>query len=215
MRLKETSPVVYAKLPTLHVVHSPDHIKFTVPPEIVDKVVVISEVLKTDDYDELLKDCGLCVCVTAAEGFGHAVVEAMSVGCNLLLSPISPFTENIVGPVQCGVYYGETKEIVQQPECIGFLMETSVSSIMDALIVYTTTPFQTKRDNSEFVRGLYEANHKRWIETMKQIIAESFDTSLPAYTLKDVFPKEEDLPDVSVLTITRDRRVFMPLAKYS
>jgi len=215
MRLKETSPIVYAKLPTLHVVHSPDHIKFSVPPEIVDKVVVISEVLKTDDYDELLKDCGLCVCVTAAEGFGHAVVEAMSVGCNLLLSPISPFTENIIGLVQCGVYYGETKEIVQQPECIGLLVETGVSSIMEALTEYTNTSFQTKRDNSEFVRGLYEANHKKWVETMKQTIAESFDTSLPAYSLKDVFPKEEDLPDISILTITRDRRVFMPLAKYS
>jgi glycosyltransferase involved in cell wall biosynthesis len=30
-----------------------------------------------------------------------------------------------------------------------------------------------------------------------------------------MFPKEDDLPDVSIVTLTRDRRVFMPLAKYS
>lgn len=215
MRLKETSPVVYAKLPTLHVVHSPEHTKFTVPPEIEDKVVVISEVLKTDDYDELLKDCGLCICVSAAEGFGHAVVEAMSVGCNLLISPISPFTENIIGLCQPGVYYGETSAIVMQPECIGCLVETGVSSIMEALTEYTSTSFQHKRDNSEFVRKLYEENHKKWVETMKVVIQESINTTLPEYTLKDAFPKEEDLPDISILTITRDRRVFMPLAKYS
>lgn len=50
---------------------------------------------------------------------------------------------------------------------------------------------------------------------MKQIIPESIDTTVQPYTLKDVFPKEEDLPDISILTITRDRRVFMPLARYS
>ena len=215
MRLKESSPIVYAKLPTLYVVHSPDHIKVTVPSEIEDKVVVKAEVLKTDDYDELLKECGLCICVSAAEGFGHAVLEAMSVGCNLLLSPISPFMNDIIGEVQTGVYYGVASETVKQTECIGVLVETSVSSIMDALTQYTSTSFQDKRTNSEFVRGLYEANHKKWVESMKQIIPESIDTTVQPYTLKDVFPKEEDLPDISILTITRDRRVFMPLARYS
>jgi glycosyltransferase involved in cell wall biosynthesis len=35
------------------------------------------------------------------------------------------------------------------------------------------------------------------------------------YSLTATFPKEDELPDISIVTITKDRRVFMPLAKYS
>ena len=38
---------------------------------------------------------------------------------------------------------------------------------------------------------------------------------LPEYSLENRLPKEEDLPKISVITITRDRRVFIPLAKFS
>jgi glycosyltransferase involved in cell wall biosynthesis len=38
---------------------------------------------------------------------------------------------------------------------------------------------------------------------------------IPTYSLKDMLPAEEDLPYVSVLTITRDRRQFFGLAKHS
>jgi glycosyltransferase involved in cell wall biosynthesis len=35
------------------------------------------------------------------------------------------------------------------------------------------------------------------------------------YSLKDTMPAEESLPDVSIVCVTRDRRVFMPILKYS
>jgi hypothetical protein len=215
MRIKESEPQIYSKLPVLHVVYSPQHIQVTVPSEIQEKVIVKAEVLKEDEYDELLKECGLCVCVSAAEGFGHAVVEAMSVGCNLLLSPIAPFKNDIVGELQVGVFYGTASNTVEQTDCIGVLVDTSVSSIMSAFKEYVTTSFHDKRSGSEFVRLFYETRHKTWIDAMKATISETLDAGLPPYSLKDVFPKEDELPDVSVLTITRDRRVFMPLAKYS
>ena len=39
--------------------------------------------------------------------------------------------------------------------------------------------------------------------------------NIQPYSLKDALPKEDALPDVSIVMITKDRRVFMPLAKYS
>lgn len=214
-RMKATVPSIYSKLPVLHVVYSPAHINVYSPPEISDKVILRGEVLPEDEYDELLKECGLCICLSAAEGFGHAVVEAMSVGCNLLLSPIKPFTQDIIGQIQPGVCYGEASATVQQQEHIGCLVDTSVTSIIEMLVEYIDVSIRTKQENSVFIRDLYEHNHKAWIERMKLVLAGSLDASLPAYTLNDVFPKEENLPDVSILTITKNRRVFMPLAKYS
>ena len=215
LRLKNTDSKTYSDLPILHVVYSSSNIEITVPSEISDKVVLKGEVLKQDDYDELLKECGLCICTSAAEGFGHAVVEAMTVGCNLLLSPIDPFVTDIVGSLQSGVYYGKTLQTVNQTECIGVLVDTTVSSIMEALTLYIKTPTTEKKESSAFIRDLYEHNHKKWVGRMTDVLNESLDTSLPEYTLNNVFPKEDLLPDVSILTITRDRRVFMPLAKYS
>jgi hypothetical protein len=214
MRAKENNPTLYDKLPVLHVVYSPDHLQVTVPESIQDKVIVKAEVMKDTEYDELLKECGLCVCTSLAEGFGHAVNEAMSVGCNLILSPIRPFVDDLVGEVQTGVEYCEKLNSQEQTDCIGTLVDVSIQSICDALERFVNTPFKEKRSSSEVIRQVYETRHKTWVTNMKGLLPTIFDTSLPEYRLKDVFPKEDELPDVSIVTLTKDRRNFMPLAKY-
>jgi hypothetical protein len=133
MRIKENNGTLYDKLPILHVVYSPEHIQVTVPESIQDKVVIKAEVMKDTEYDELLKECGLCICTSLAEGFGHAVNEAMSVGCNLILSPIRPFVDDLVGEVQTGVEYCEKLNSQEQTDCIGTLVDVSIQSICDAL----------------------------------------------------------------------------------
>jgi glycosyltransferase involved in cell wall biosynthesis len=214
MRLKESNTALYEKLPTLHVVYSPNHLQVTVPESIQEKVIVKSEVLKEKEYDELLKECGVCICTSLAEGFGHAVNEAMSVGCNLILSPIRPFVHDLVGEVQIGVEYCQRLNAIDQNECIGTLMDVTIQSICDALERYVNTPFKEKKNGSENIRNLYEHRHKSWVTNMREFLPTILDKSLPEYRLKDVFPSEENLPDVSIITLTKDRRNFMPLAKY-
>jgi len=215
MRIKEQDPTLYSKLPELHLVYSPNHIGLKVPTEIEEKVIVHAGVLKESDYDELLKECGLCICISATEGFGHAVNEAMSAGCTMILSPIAPFKEDLVGDPQVGTWYGEILETVDQPDCLGVLVDTTVASIMTALKEYCSATFHDKKAGSLTSRTIYEHNHAKWVETMKATLKESLPIELTPYSLKDVFPKEEDLPDVSVLCITKDRRIFMPILKYS
>lgn len=215
MRIKDQDPVLYSKLPTLYLVYSPAHLTITVPSEIENKVVVKSEVLKESEYDELLKECGLCICLSLAEGFGHAVNEAMSAGCNMILSPISPFKEDLVGQAKSGIWFGEVLETVAQPDCLGTLVDTTVPSIMEALRDYTISTFRQKKDGSLVSRMLYENRHDTWVKNMKALLTENIPIETTSYDLKHVFPKEEDLPDVSILCITKDRRIFMPILKYS
>jgi hypothetical protein len=194
-------------------VHAPNHIAITVPDAIQSKVVLKSEVLNETDYDQLLKECGLCICISMSEGFGHAVNEAMSAGCNLILSPILPFKEDLVGEVQSGTFYGTVLEQVSQPDFLGVLVDTQVDSIVECLREYVDQPFKVKKAGSLVSREIYEHNHKRWVATLKELLPK-YDTT-EEYSLKSSFPKEDDLPDVSIITITKDRRIFMPLAKYS
>jgi len=211
-RILSSDPKLYAKLPALNIVYDPSVIEFHVPDEIKAKVHLHNKVLGETEYDDLLRECGLCICLSACEGFGHAVNEALSVGCNFILSPIRPFKEDIIGEVQAGVYYGEQSAQIDQVECIGSMVDTSVYSVMDALEEYVDTPLKSKQVGSKFLRELYEANHKKWVDNFKEYLV---SVKFEPYSMNATLPKESDLPDVSIVTITKDRRKFMPLAKYS
>ena len=212
-RILNSDPKVYTKLPVLNIVYDSSVIQFHVPDEIKSKVHLHDKVLTDTEYDDLLRECGLCICISACEGFGHAVNEALTVGCNVLLSPIRPFIENIVGSaINPGSFYGEVSETIDQVECIATMTDTSVHSIMDALEAYVDTDLKTKRLGSEFMRKVYEQNHKKWVDDMKNYLS---GLKFEPYSLNSTLPKEDLLPDVSIVTITKDRRIFMPLAKYS
>jgi len=214
LRFAEDYPLLYSKLPILNVVYDPSAIQVTVPTIIKDKVIIYDRVLKESEYDDLFRECGLCVCLSVAEGFGHAVNESMSLGCNLILSPIRPFQEDLITKETLGIFFGDVYHSVPQPDCLGTYVDTSVTSIVDSLRKYISLTFHEHREASLAVRDMYETRHKNWIETMKILLKDTFVAPTP-YILKDTLPKEEELPDVSIVTITRDRRIFMPLAKYS
>jgi len=208
LKIADESETLYKKLPTLHIPYNPNALTINVPSKITDKVVLIDRDLKENEYDELLKECGLCICISLVEGFGHAVNECMSVGMNMILSNIKPFHEL----TSDSALFGEIHEQIDQPDCFGTLVDTSSNSLVACLKKYMNLSFNEKRQVCDTMRSLYEVRHKEWITNMKGVVAAFKDIS--RYELKNVFPKEEDLPDVSIITLTKDRREFMPLAKY-
>jgi hypothetical protein len=209
LKISQESEDLYNKLPVLYIPYNPQHVQINVPAQITDKVVLIDRDMKETEYDEIMKDCGLCICTSAAEGFGHAVNECMSVGMNLILSPIRPFKEDLTSG---DAMFGDVHETMEQPDCLGTLVDVTSDSIVRCLKEYISIPFKQKRANCDMSRALYETRHKEWIASMKSCVEPL--KSLPVYELKNTFPKEEDLPDISIITITKNRREFMPLAKY-
>ena len=203
-------PSLYRRLPTLNIVCWYD---LTIPVELEEKVK-LHKFLEDKDYDELLKECGLCICLSQAEGFGHAVNEALASGCNLVVSSIPPFLEDVVGLANPGSFFCESFSKKQNLECFGEFVETDRTAFIEQLELYVDTPLQTKKAGSEFMRRVYETHHKRWMNEMKLLLPKVFLFETP-YSLKDMMPKEEDLPDVSIVCITSDRRLLMPILKYS
>jgi glycosyltransferase involved in cell wall biosynthesis len=207
--IKKTNPSLYAALPELHIVHDPAAISVApIPEEFRAKIVVHSEFMKESDYDALLHECGLCISTSAAEGFGHAVNEAMSAGCMLMLSPIDAFRE-----LAEEVLWTSNARVTPHPYCLGQLEDVDIPSLIDALTVYCSSQFSWKSHKSALVRSEYEARHARFVSTFTETIRTLF-ADMPVYSLEARLPKEEDLPSVSVITLTRDRRPFLPLAKY-
>jgi hypothetical protein len=128
---------------------------------------------------------------------------------NLILSPIRPFKEDLTSG---DALFGDVLETMDQPDCFGTLVDVTSDSIVRCLKSYVSTSFKQKREKCDMVRALYETRHKEWIANMKDRIASFKD--IQTYELKSVFPSESNLPDISIITITKNRREFMPLAKY-
>jgi hypothetical protein len=165
--------------------------------------------MSEESYDALLKECGLCICMSAAEGFGHAVNEAMSAGCVLMLSPIDAFEE--LAPKD-SLWVSELKRTLH-PQCYGNLFDVDVRSIAETLEQYTELSDYNRTRMSQASRDLYESHHADFVQRFKGILTQSL-TGIPEYSLQERLPKEDTLPKVSIVTITRDRRAFIPLAKY-
>jgi glycosyltransferase involved in cell wall biosynthesis len=209
MAIKRSDPSLYSGLPVLHIVHDPQAVPLAPIPEEFSSKIILHETMKEKDYDELLQECGLCICMSAAEGFGHAINEAMSAGCMLLLSPIDAFRE-----LTKDALWVSTDKITPHPYCLGNLEDVDLSSIREALIVYASSQFGWKSSCSKKSREQYEERHRQFIQLMTENLT-NLGKDMPTYSLQEKLPKEEDLPCVSVITITKDRRPFIPLAKFN
>lgn len=205
LEIKKSDIEFYNKLPVLHIPAHPKHIQIGFPDELKDKVIVLGELTDTQ-YSDLLHECGLLICTSASEGYGHAINEGMSAGCNLILSPIKPFYE-----LTSKAHFLELHQNVQHPDCLGELIDVSTVSIITALKEYVNKDFKSKKELSQQIRKEYEERHEQFIKLFSGIIKADIVESEP-YKLS-MLP-ESELPDVSIVCITRNRKDFMPLLKY-
>ena len=208
MATKRKDPSVYAAFPVLHFVYDPQAVPLAdIPEEYSAKIKLIPGPIPEKEYDELLQECGLCICLSAAEGFGHAVNEAMSAGCLPLLSPIDAFRE-----LAQEALWVSNKNVTPHPHCLGSLEDVDLESVLDALITYCSSDFRLKTRKSALARAEYEARHQSFVQRMEGVLAQFKD--IPEHSVEKLLPKEDDLPPVSIITVTKDRRTFIPLAKY-
>ena len=210
LKIQKNAPIDFTRLPFLHIVSWNE---LEVPESLSNKVSVHPNI-SDNEYDELLAECGLCICLSRAEGFGHAVNESMASGCNLILSSIKPFLEDLVGEINLGVNFVSAEETIDNETCFGTLVSSNLNSLITELTDYIDIPFKERKTGSGFTRKIYETNHKSFMERMKTLLPQVFHVETP-YSLKDSMPKEDELPDISIVCITRDRRIFMPILKYS
>jgi hypothetical protein len=207
MRIQQTDADLYSQLPIVDLVYNSIQVP-PIPSSVADKFVVHSERISEKEYDALVAECGLVICTSAAEGFCHAVNEAMSAESILLLSPIEPFRELTTKAI-----WVSGSKSVPHPECLGMLEDVDVGSIVDALTVYTKMSHHQRRAESRANRDRYEHRHQNFLLLIDAAI-KAITTDLKPYSLQSMLPKEQDLPFISVITITRDRRAFIPLVKY-
>jgi hypothetical protein len=208
MRILSQKPDVFPKLPHLTIVRDPERVAVEIPEELKTKIDV-KGVIPEEEFKDLLHTSALVVCTSAAEGFGHAVNEAMSAGCIPILSPIQPFRE-----LTKNALWVSNAKVLAHPQCLGVLEDVDVDSLADAFVDYTKLSTDDRRSIMMDSRESYEDRHETFVKAMLSRLDTLF-TGLQPYSLEEKLPKEVDLPPVSIITLTRNRRPFIPLAKYS
>jgi hypothetical protein len=207
MRIQQTDFDLFQRLPVIELVYYDIQVP-KIPDSVSSKFVVHSDRMSEREYDQLMADCGLMICTSAAEGFCHAVNEGMSSECMLILSSIKPFSE-----ITNNAIWASSVRSVPHPECLGILEDVDVGSLVECLTLYVNMSHHEKRSESRANRDRYEQRHARFLKTIEKSI-QSLTDGLEEYSVEKTLPKEEDLPFISVITITRDRRPFIPLVKY-
>jgi len=191
-----------SKLPELHVVYDGTRMNAVVPPGLESKVKLYPSTLHQKEYDALLDECGLAICVSSGEGFCHAINEAASSGCVMMISEINALQElgyeSIIVP----------RNKLLNSDRIDDLYSFRVGDVFVAFDRYLSLSFQDKKRLSERNAELYVERHKAWIELMKQAIG---DLDIPNYSLEAGSTPEDYLPGVTIVTPTRDRVAFMEL----
>jgi hypothetical protein len=207
MRIQQTNPDLFDRLPVIELVYYDIQVP-KIPDSVCSKFVVHNDRMSEKEYDQLMADCGLMICTSAAEGFCHAVNEGMSAECMLILSSIKPFSE-----ITNNAIWASSARSVPHPECLGVLEDVDVGSLVESLTLYVNMSHHEKRSESRANRDRYESRHQKFLKTIEKAI-QSVTEGLEEYSVEKTLPKEEDLPFISVITITRDRRPFIPLVKY-
>lgn len=192
------------KLPELHIVYDGTRLRVDVPESLTSKIVLYSSTLKQGEYDLLVQECGLAICCSGAEGFGHAVNEAASTGSVLLLNDILPFKEFGYETI-----WVNTEQTVPHPECLGVICKTTPDAVVDALEQYAAMSFKERKQRGNTNADKYLARQTEWTKRMQEFL-KLYATTDEFSVDKTAIP-EDELPGVTIVTPTRDRMKFMEI----
>jgi len=194
------------KVPELHVVYDGTRMNVNLPDAAKEKVILHSETLKQGAYDDLVDECGLSICLSGAEGFGHAVNEAASTGAVLLLNEIEPFKEFGYKAVWAKE---EKPESVPHPECMGVIVRSTVDACVKALETYADLEFKTRKLIGKSNHARFVERHDTWVKDTQEFLKRY--TSTEEFSIDKSAIPEDDLPGVTIVTPTRNRPEFIEI----
>jgi hypothetical protein len=194
------------KVPELHVVYDGTRMNVNLPDAAKEKVILHSETLKQGAYDDLVDECGLSICLSGAEGFGHAVNEAASTGAVLLLNEIEPFKEFGYKAVWAKE---EKPESVPHPECMGVIVRSTVDACVKALETYADLEFKTRKLIGKSNHARFVERHDTWVKDTQEFL--KLYTTTEEFSIDKSAIPEDDLPGVTIVTPTRNRPEFIEI----
>ena len=135
------------------------------PEKVPENVELHSGYVSDEDLLKLQNECGIHLCPSRSEGWGHYIVEALSTGAVVLTTDAEPMNEHIKKEFGVLVPYNQ-----QSPRHIGtnfYIDPSMLEAAINDLIKIDETEFSQK---SEKAREAYEAIHQNYVTRFKQFL---------------------------------------------
>jgi hypothetical protein len=159
--------------------------------------------LKAEDLEELNQGSATHVCISAAEGFGFTAAQAEARSAAMILNTLPVYEEYYGGKEYAG--FLKTPCEKSDKNHVGFLADFSGVTTENIKSVLQTIPSgQLQVDNSDL----------RWNDFKSTVVQRITDCLKMAKVQPRMPPvtSQSDCPNISVLTLTYNRRNFIDLA---
>ena len=198
------------EFPNLKVVWDSKYINLEIPPK--KGIIPFESYVDEETLHKLRKNATYFIGLTSADGFHHAQNEARSVGSIIISSndpPMNEFSSSSYG-LQI-----DSSSCNSREDYLGTLSVYNSETIHSKLEEFFKINAKTKKAMIEASRNAYEKNHSEFMERMKGVIGELYTAwDIEGSFKRNIWKNQEELPTVSLLTPTKDRRNFMDLAKH-
>lgn len=147
--------------PTLTLVQK----KVNAPEKVPTNIDLYSGYLSNEDLLKQQNGCGIHLCPSRSEGWGHYIVEALSTGAVVLTTDAEPMNEHIKKEYGVLVPYAR-----KSPRHIGtnfYIDEVKLEAAINALIQMDETEFSMKSKNA---RLAYEGIHKNYVTRFEHFL---------------------------------------------
>ena len=196
--------------PTLHIIYNRENHQFQIP-EDTTNITCQTQRLSDEDLVKNMNTYGIHICPSEAEGFGHYLNEARSCSSVVLATgadPMSSFTTE-VGRIK-------VKETIEMGKTLGIrqiFCETHLEKVIKTITDYSTSQLQ---EVGRQARQNYINDNK----TFRSLLAEQVNNQLDKLSKKQYLEKIpleikqniQDLPKISLVTLTKNRPDFFNLA---
>lgn len=208
---KQTQTIINCwneNLPKLVIVYSPKDV--ILQTRNLPNITYIKERVETDDLKKLMNYCGVHICCSETEGFGHYIQEAKSCQSIVITTnapPMNSFIDTSFG------YLIDIDKTVQCKDTLSSKFYINTNHLLDTIQSIQKTSTKILDNMGVLARKSYLTTNndfKSQLTLLTNKLSNNFKT-IP----NSISHHPEDYPAISIITPTSNRRRFFKLSLYN
>lgn len=197
-------------MPQLVIIYSPKDVKLTTKK--IKNIKYITERVEDPDLAKLMNYCGVHICCSETEGFGHYIQEAKSCESIVITTDAPPM--NTFVSTKFGFLVKTAQEIICD-EVVSSRFIIEPSSLINTINTIIKTPKKILKNMGKLARESYFKNNKDFKSELNYLTKKMVkEVDIKKTSEKTPISKDInlDLPTITIITPTANRRRFFKLS---
>jgi len=185
--------------PELYIVFNPKFVKLK--PKLQDNIKYLQTRLDEGRLTQLMNVCGIHLCCSSTEGFGHYLNEAKSAGAVVLTTDAAPMNELITTGSNNGFLVSVSKKVALE-KTFGYQVEFTLEDFQTVFEYVTDCKDNKLKQISKEARYSYMDNEKQHRKLLKQAFSSIFGQIVADYASSPPLPSPLPSPNNTIKNTT-------------